>query len=373
MLKEYKNLEQLLGSSSLTTSLSACTNDGCLFDASDCEHDCSSDCSSDCSKDCSSDCSKDCSSDCSDCSDSPVYYKITVETRLNGDRYDLSSDTFESGTKKTISGWMTAVGVSKPSGTFEYAYVGSSSTQRPLSYSVTLTSNISISVFYSTSTPIDPVIITSASVSPTELVLGTEIEISWSYSGTKDSSGSWYLYRTDSSSFTNPTSIGNPSQSDSSFSMIFGKEGTYYIWVRYYGSTQGWSETKCAGRIVVSGTSQTFKLTVTVKKNGVIYDSGTVSNIVGGTSKTMTQWASTANVDFPPSPAIFENYTWGKGTYTDKTMDLTVSSDTTMVINYTEEIIGSRVIIYTNGSWKTATLIMYTNGKWREVLPEINS
>lgn len=175
--------------------LAACTSYCCEYDI--CEHDCSEDgvckaecpldCIKDCSKDCNCDsyCSKDCSCDsyCSaDCScdvytPTPTYYSILIVTFLDGDEYDRASGTFEEGSKKSISSWMTAIGVDSPEGDFDAAYIGSSAIKRTLSYSVTLNSDKQIAVYYISPTPVPTssniIIYTNKGWKPAKLIMYT--------------------------------------------------------------------------------------------------------------------------------------------------------------------------------------------------------
>lgn len=183
-------------------------------------------------------------------SPTPTYYTMTIQVYIDDVRqssYD-GSIRRESGTTMSAEEWVSQSSVSVPS-RYEFGYLEINGTPYNR-YS--LQSNVTAKAYFAT--PFNPIVITSASVSPSSIVSGGQITISWSYTGDKDSSGSWYLYRTDSSSFTSPTGIGNPQQTVSSFTMNWGPTGTYYIWVRYYGSSQGFSDVKSAGMLTVTET-----------------------------------------------------------------------------------------------------------------------
>lgn len=367
-LNEYSNLSSLLGATN-STSLGA---EACPADASDCSTDsCPSDCKNDCS-DCGSDCSSDCSSDCrSDCSDTPSYL-VLVYTYLDGSFYDGNGGSYVS-QSRTVSSWKSLLGVdSPPNSTFkrgEYSR-GSTSGTCTLSTSLRNSADLTILLFYETDTPIHtPITITGGSINPTTITSGSSVTFSWTATGDYETIGSWQLRRTTSSSFTDPVEIGSKTQGGSkSFTMdAWGPTGTYYIWVFYYGetgSTEYTSNIYKIGTLTVNPSPVTYTLSVYSYLNNSVYDSSSVTNIVSGTSKTCFQWVTDAGVDLPPSPAVFKKYTWGANDFTDTTIQLSVSSNISLKVYYTDSTSNVEVYIFHNGDWCLTEPDIKTNGDW---------
>lgn len=182
---------------------------------------------------------------------------VTFKTYLDGTQYDSKSGNFANQSHTYdfwYSSFITNYHLQVPSGTLTSIKNGTT----PVSLNDTLSvtgspSSVTVNVYYQTG---QPVVVNSITLDPKTCYPEESIKLYFTYSGQKDSSGSWQVYQTTTPTYTNPVRIVADYYQGASYIPFTAPAtaGTYYIWLRYYGSVQGWSDPTINKPLTVNAT-----------------------------------------------------------------------------------------------------------------------